>query len=50
MRRLLPGLLAVTLLLTGCGDDDDVDATAADTASESDTESGAPTVRVPEPV
>lgn len=41
MRRLLPGLLAVTLLLTGCGDDDDVEATAADTASESesDTES-----------
>lgn len=43
MRRLLPGLLAVTLLLAGCGDDDDVDTTASETEVESDTESATET-------
>lgn len=44
MRRLLPGLLAVTLLVAGCGDDDDVDTATSETEttsqSETETETG----------
>lgn len=38
MRRLLPGLLAATLLLAGCGDDDaETAATETETTTETDT-------------
>lgn len=49
MRRLLPGLLAVTMLVAACGDDDDTEAAATETdtetetATETETETGAST-------
>ena len=37
MRRLLPGLLALTMLLAACGDDD-AETTATDTETETETD------------